>query len=409
MPYNNLHIFKNKRILLLQGPVGPFFYRFAQDLRQISSTVYKINFNGGDQFFYPEGIPFRGSLSDLKAFLTDFIKQHQIDIFIMFGDCRPIHLEAKEVAQQEQVEVYVFEEGYLRPNHITLESQGVNGYSPLSKDAKDYLLSHLEKDIDPAPITEVGKTFWYATLWAIIYYVSASILGFKYPKYQHHRTLSISEAYPWVRGTVRKWFYKFKEYGIESKLTQELSDQYFLVPLQVHNDFQLTQHSDYDSNQDFISTIISSFAKNAPSDTYLVLKQHPFDRGYQDYSKQIVELSKQFGIEKRVFYIHDQYLPLMIEHARGVVVINSTVGLSAVSQFKPVKVCGQAIYDIPYITAQTSLDDFWKEAQNNNPDPSHVHQYLYYLSKHTQHNGSFYRKLPHSNHYSGINWTDIDR
>ena len=39
-------------VLLLQGPVGPFFSRIAEDLSQRGFVVHKINFNGGDKLFY---------------------------------------------------------------------------------------------------------------------------------------------------------------------------------------------------------------------------------------------------------------------------------------------------------------------------------------------------------------------
>ena len=406
MPYDNLHAFKNKRVLLLQGPVGPFFNRFAQDLQLLNSTIHKINFNGGDEFFYPQGIRFVGKDAELKEFLISYIQTHQIDVMVMFGGCRAIHVEAKKAAQHENTEVFVFEEGYLRPNHITLESQGVNGHSPLSKDARDYLLSHLTQDITKPAIIEVGKTFWHATLWAILYYITASIWQSRYPNYIHHRPLTVKEAIPWLRGTIRKWSFKFKERGIETKLSQQLRNQYFLVPLQVHNDFQVTAHSDFHSIEHFIQTVLASFAKCAPPNTKLVLKQHPFDRGYKEYSQYISDLGKALDIQDRVIYIHDQYLPLLIEHARGVIVINSTVGLSAVSQLRPVKVCGEAIYNISYLTAQVSLDEFWGQAQQLQPNEAHVHQYIHYLSKHTQHNGSFYRKIKNCQHSTGVLWTE---
>ena len=406
MPYDNLHAFKNKRVLLLQGPVGPFFKRFSQDLKQLNSIIHKINFNGGDDFFYPNGVRYTGKESDLEKFLKKYTQDHQIDMMVMFGDCRPIHVIAKKVAQQNQIEVFVFEEGYLRPNHITLESQGVNGYSPLPKDARDYLLSHLQEDIAESKVMNVGSTFWYATLWAIIYYVASNMQQSRYPHYKHHRPLTIKEALPWIRGTIRKWRFKLKERGIEKKLTQSMSDQYFLVPLQVHNDFQVTEHSNFGTVEHFINTTLLSFAQYAPKDTSLVLKQHPFDRGYNDYTQLIKNLAESLGILERVIYIHDQYLPHLIEHARGVIVINSTVGLSAVSQLRPVKVCGEAIYNIPYLTAQVSLDEFWEKAQDLHPDEAHVHQYIHYLSKHTQHNGSFYRRIKNCQHSTGVMWTE---
>ena len=43
----------NRRVLLLQGPIGPFFRNLGDDLIQAGATVHKINFNGGDWLFYP--------------------------------------------------------------------------------------------------------------------------------------------------------------------------------------------------------------------------------------------------------------------------------------------------------------------------------------------------------------------
>ena len=40
--------FCGKRVLLLQGPVGPFFSNLAHDLRHAGAEVLKVNFNAGD-------------------------------------------------------------------------------------------------------------------------------------------------------------------------------------------------------------------------------------------------------------------------------------------------------------------------------------------------------------------------
>ncbi len=39
-------------VLLLQGPIGPFFSRFAAELEERDFVVHKVNLNGGDRFFY---------------------------------------------------------------------------------------------------------------------------------------------------------------------------------------------------------------------------------------------------------------------------------------------------------------------------------------------------------------------
>ncbi len=114
--------FHGRRVLLLQGPLGPFFKRLGRDLQQAGAQVYKIDFNGGDWLFSPRGsIKFRGHLEQWPGFFEHILDQYQIDTVMLFGDCRPIHQIAHKIAARRKLELGVFEEGYIRPNFITLE------------------------------------------------------------------------------------------------------------------------------------------------------------------------------------------------------------------------------------------------------------------------------------------------
>ena len=88
------------------------------------------------------------------------------------------------------------------------------------------------------------------------------------------------------------------------------------------------------------------------------------------------------------------------------VVVNSTVGLSAVGEGVPVKVCGESIYDIDGLTFQGSLDNFWKNAPLAVPNAALYQAFKTYLVSHTQHQGSFYKRLPGVFYQSGVMWTD---
>src|SRR5207244_12082024 len=80
---------RGKRVLLLQGPVGPFFRRLAARLRAAGAEVHKVNFNGGDGLFYPTGaISWRGHPGDWPQFLARLLEERRIDIVLLFGDCR---------------------------------------------------------------------------------------------------------------------------------------------------------------------------------------------------------------------------------------------------------------------------------------------------------------------------------
>ncbi len=394
--------FAGKRILLLQGPMGPFFRSLAKDLIGSGASVWKVNFNGGDWLFYPSGgIAFRKALEEWPSFLERVLDQHAIDTIKLFGDCRPIHRLARKSVERRKLDVWVFEEGYIRPNYVTFERSGVNGNSKIAAHGKvgsGSSFSHTP------PSFKVNHAFWRSVLWACLYYLAASIGKPFFSKYRHHRPLSISEAGPWIRGAWRRFFYAVKERGILEQLTGTLSQKYYLVPLQVHNDSQVSAHSDFDSVDGFIRMTVNSFADHAPQDAFLVFKHHPMDRAYTDYTQLLQALSKERGLGDRVIYVHDLHLPSLLKHAIGVVVINSTVGFSALYYSTPVKVCGRAVYDLEGLTYQGLLDEFWKTSRNIAVDHGLFKWFKNYLIDTTQLNGSFYSRLPQSDFCSGLIW-----
>ena len=101
-------------------------------------------------------------------------------------------------------------------------------------------------------------------------------------------------------------------------------------------------------------------------------------------------MREELGLGQRLLNIHDQHLPTLLGSMRGAVVINSTVGLSALSHDAPVKVCGVALYDMQGLTFQGPLDDFWRQADSFRPDPDLLRRFRANLIERTQINGSFY-------------------
>lgn len=397
-----LSAFKGKRILLLQGPLGPFFKRLAVDLQNAGATVFKINFNGGDCLFSPKGsILFRGRLEQWPAFFESVLVERNIDTVLLFGDCRSIHCTAHELAARKGLNIGVFEEGYIRPYYITLEQHGVNAHSRIARDPEFYL----DRPVSNVPATQnIGNMFWYAVFWALTYYLASILLQPLFPHYRHHRPLNASEMLPWIRSAWRKVYFSHKEKGIQSALSTDVSKHFYLVPLQVHNDAQIHVHSRYHSVEEFIASVISSYASHAPRDTTLVIKHHPMDRGYHDYTRLIKNLARSHGVVGKVLYIHDQHLPTLLDHARGVVLINSTVGLSALHHGTPLKVCGSAIYDMRGLTYQKDLDQFWSDADSVRVDPDLYKRFSSYLIENTQLNGSFYRRLKLPGSAAGLVW-----
>lgn len=399
---NGLLAYRDKRILLLQGPVGPFFSRFSRDLEVNGAEVFKVNLNGGDWLFYPSNAyNFRGTMASWPDYIRALLVELEIDVVILFGDCRRYHEIAHGIARELDIEVGVFEEGYIRPDYITLEREGVNGFSALPDKPIFYL-----NNVEPLNIRRerVGNAFWYAAWWAFTYYAAAIFLRPFFKHYQHHRPLNIKEGFLWLRSLGRKWIYRFKERGLQQKLTGQYARRFYLVPLQVHNDAQIHVHSDFASVEDFICRVAASFATHAPADTLLAIKHHPLDRGYNDYSKLIARLARQHALEGRLLYIHDQHLPSLLNTTRGVVIVNSTVGMSALRHLAPVKTCGSAIYNLKGLTFQGTLNEFWAGARNFKINMDLLQRFQTYLIVNTQLNGSFYKKLTTTRSHSGVRW-----
>lgn len=382
--------------------MGPFFSLLAEELKSEGHKVFKIHFNGGDEVCYTHGGAHRypGNLLGWPAFLRAFIARHGIDRIFLFGDCRPYHLRATDVAREMGVAVFVFEEGYIRPDYVTLEPGGVNGHSALSREPGDYAAPGSRKQAVPQP---AGGAFWRIAGYAARYYLAAWWLRREFPHYEHHRPLNLfSEGLCWVRSGLRKLFYSCADYPLARRLGKRQHSRYYLVPLQVHCDAQITHHSRYVSIEEFIAEVIGSFAGHAPADTELVFKHHPMDRAYRDYGRLIARLAAQHRVRKRVRYLHEGHLPTLLHGARGTVTINSTVGLSSVYHRTPVKVMGYAVYDMPGLTCQKPLDVFWQA-------PGEVDHRLYrgfrqYLVAHVLGNGSFYRRARTDRGATGIEW-----
>jgi len=391
-----------KNALILQGPAGPFFSRFATELRSLDVKVTKVNFHAGDALFFsgPDALPFRGKREDWPAFVGQLMSERNIDAVFLFGDCRPLHRMAIEVANDLGIDVWVFEEGYLRPDYITLERGGVNGNSSLPRDPSFYL-THRPAD-HPETANHPRGSFLPIAVYSAANALAFTLLGSRFPNYEHHRPLNAwSHTYWWCKAAVRKRYFQARERGLLEVITRELSGRYFFVPLQVHCDFQLV-HSPYEDLLDFVAEVVREFALHARSDDALVFKHHPMDRAYREYGDLFKRLAREHELTGRLYYVHDLHLPSLLKHARGTITINSTVGISSMYHRTPVMAMGTAVYDMPGLTFQGELRDFLR-------DPGSVDSELYeafrgWLEHENQANGNFYRRLPGHHVGTGVRW-----
>ena len=395
MKLNAIGDIKNKNILFLQGPMGCFFKKLDSLFREKGANTFKIGLNAGDRLFSHRDnyMAYRGKKEDWAGFIEEFIYTHTIHQLYLFGDCRYYQSIAIEIGYRYGVEVYVFEEGYIRPNFITLEKYGVNHYSRMSRQRKFYDALNL----NDYPALNPKKTYSRVSrmiLSAMAYYFMGNVFHFRYPHYEHHRGFSgFREAFFGLRNLYRKQKYKMTEKGLLEKLVLDRKDQFFFVPLQTHNDFQVLQHSGYGSIEKFIIEVIDSFSRYADKKHTLLFKHHPVDRGRRDFSAFIDKQTQRYNVEERVNIVHDLNLPTILQNAKGTITINSTVGLSSIYHNTPVITLGYALYDIKGLTNKgVALKDFWQ--QQTKPDKVLFEKYQRYIVYNSQLNASFYGKMP---------------
>jgi capsular polysaccharide export protein len=384
-----------KRVLLLQGPMGPFFRKLERRLRAIGATTFRICFNGGDRFFAdPDScVDYSRTTAQWRAFITRFYSEKSVDAIILYGDCRFYHLVATDVARQMGIRVFVFEEGYVRPNYVTLEENGVNAHSALPRAADFYRRLALT----PACKNQCQADKYNFHRWAfytIVYFVFMGLRRNRYPYNAHHRNTNIGcEIVYGIRNLIRKVWFALSEKPFTHKITNGLSKKYYFVPLQVQYDFQISRHSRFKTMEEFIRVVMTSFAVHAPSDTSLVLKHHPMDRGRPLFYSYARQLAKRLGIGRRVHVVHDTHLPTCLKNAIGTVTINSTVGIASLFHGTPTLVLGEALYNIKGMTCNgMPLDRFW--TGHASPDPGLFRRFRNYLIKKTQLEGSFYSGFP---------------
>jgi len=350
-----------RTILLLQGLMGPLFHELGKALIGAGHTVHKVNFNGGDRLFWrlPNGVEYRDSLERWPEVFRQLVIDKGVTDVVLFGDCRDHHRPAVLVCQDLGIAVHVFEEGYIRPDWVTLERGGVNGNSSLPSDPEWYRATAAALPPVP-PHAQVPSSFKRRAAEGLAYNFADVLTRWHYPHWTNHRPWHpVVEAMGWWRKLSRRKLRQGESDALLSRLRDE-APRYFLFPLQLDSDAQIRLHSPFAGIADALRLVLSSFAAHAPADARLVVKEHPLDNGVRDWQQETADMAELFGIADRVDYLSIGDIVPVIRGAMGVVTINSTSGTLALAEGVPVVVLGHAVYDMAQITCQDGPDAFWQ-------------------------------------------------
>jgi capsular polysaccharide export protein len=351
----------HREFLFLQGPPGPFFHDLAAALAENGCGVHRINLSGGDRFDWPKGATdFRGRMRNWPMFLDRFLRAHGITDLVLFGDCRPMHQTALRMAQLRGVHIHVFEEGYIRPDWMTLERDGVNGHSPMERDPDVILASARWLPEVPRlpPITADFKRRARDSYWHYHHVVTGKL---RFPFYHSHRQGAITlDGIGWLLKFMRK---RRRVAQALETLAEVANRDYYLFPLQLNGDYQIRAHSPFGSMLVALEYVLVSFARFAPKEALLLVKEHPLDSGYRNWRRTVRLMAQRLGVADRVHHVDGPLLDELVSRTHGMVCVNSTSGTLALEAGLPVVVLGDAVYDVRGITHQSGLDSFWSHAE----------------------------------------------
>jgi len=406
--------------LLLQGPQSPFFRRLGDALQRAGAQVIKINFCGGDVLLWArrDALSYQGSESDWPFWVARLMRERGVTDLLAFGLWRPLHWEAALLARQMGIRVFSLEEGYLRPNYITLEEGGNNGRSLLPRRPEE-VSAMAALDPDPPLPQQANNPLLTRFGYALGNYHLGNVLLFpKFPHYHTHRPYCLAhELCGWVP-RVAKYPWRERRYKRRWKRFAESETPYFLFPLQLDADSQVRLYSPFSGMREAIGEIIASFAHWADPELHLIVKNHPLDNGLLDYRGFVRSFARAYGVEKRVHFLDiglldsffrdiarffgvEKYIhfkkhnesAVMTEKSRGLVVLNSTMGLAALRQGKPVYCVGRSIYAMPGLAQAEpfcQLKHFW--ANPVAPDPRLLEDFVKVVKTRALVNGNFYSR-----------------
>lgn len=365
-----------RNVLFLQGPITPFFRDIANQLERQGCNCFRINLCFGDWLFWRgrTSTEYRGAQANWPEFIKRYLLDNNITDLILLGEQRYYHKVAIKLAREQSIQVITTDFGYLRPDWITFERNGMSANSEFPNNAQD-IMQMADGLAEPDLQQRYSDSFVRQVFWDVQYHLLSTLLRILYLGYRSHQIHHPIFVYlgTGLRLLKLKFFATRKANQFIDQLVDS-SQPYMVFPLQMQNDFQIRAYSKYDNLEQAIEEVIESFAANAPAAMNLVIKVHPLDPGMISWRRICSVAAQNHGVGSRVHYIEGGCLDTLLESCQGVVTINSTVGVWSLRQSKPLYVLGEAVFKVAGLVHQGMLDDFWTAPQP--PEPALLEAFM---------------------------------
>lgn len=380
------------KILLLQGPVGPFFADLHAEFEAQNFHVTRVAFHRADAFFAPRNdvVHFQGNLENWETWLEEKLGNGAFDRVVYFGCMRPAHMIAEAVARRHGVQTFSLEEGYIRSGYVCCEAGGNNLKSPIYGKVPE------TTDIHPTDTPQPFKAaFWSMCVWGTLYYLLRSLTKAEQETVFYHRITRapLQEAFSWVNNSLRILRSRIFEYKTRRDLMTKQAKKYILIPMQVPSDSQI-QYAANGWTMDQVVISVLTGLTGAQQDLHAVFKMHPLDTTRHRRRQFIQQTANAMGLADRVHILESGSIGELSKQSDGVALINSTSGFSAIYHGVPLLVLGKAIFRNPDLVTCGETDaciaHFLRDRSVSSADTRMA--YLQYVTDEALVRGDFYAK-----------------
>ena len=346
-------------ILFLQGPASPLWWELANACERRGARIVRVDFGLGDRAYWrrPGGISYGGRFEDWGDFLKALIRRKGVTDILYYGDRQVYHVVAARVAARFGVKCHAVENGYLRPDWLTLERDGMGAFSHFPNDPE--VIRAIAAKLPPPDLAVryrhgFADLAFHEVMLALLNFFGAPLRRFRYRSSTYYNPLH--EYLAWLP---RLLHIRPLRRRAEAFLRDEITAPYWLLAMQLQSDHQIRSNSHYGHLSEMLDEVFTSFAQHAPQGDRLVIKLHPHDNGIERWDRVCAQLAELHGLVGRIKVIDGGDLSILLTRGRGVVLVNSTVGLHSLRASKPTLVLGAAVYDMAGLTHQGGMDTFW--------------------------------------------------
>lgn len=325
------------------------------DLDKLANSIFNAKYHEGE-----------GLLRQIMAYI-DILEQKMIgvNVLILIGDSRLPFEIAKQMTERLHIKTYHLEQGPF--NTTIFDKKGVNanlsvrGYTPKTSISKSE-----EQQAYKTLHTQRNKKYFRSPVYrGLDYIIEFFIMNTSIYPPDLKIDFSILNK--------QKSDLNFKRF-----ITKEHTDKnIFLFACQVPFDVNITHHSPYFKRH---VEILKEVFHNLPKNSILIVREHPiYKNQYEEEFYDFIRKNEGIYLDK------DLGLNQALELANAVIIVNSTVGLEAITKSKSVLVLGNSYYDSSNIckkySEESDMQELLVEALSYTPDKSAVLDFINHLQK----------------------------